>query len=61
MRSTTCRPAIAMIRTCVARSATASSAAASTRTSPLAVDGAVLADSAAAGGPRRGRCGLGRA
>src|SRR4051812_1496762 len=49
MRSITCRPATAMIRTWVARSATASSAAVSTRTSPPPVGTADLAAGAAAG------------
>src|SRR5947199_6349265 len=48
MRSITCRPATAMIRTWVARSATASSAAVSTRTSPPA-EATDLAAGAAAG------------
>src|SRR3954468_15744269 len=54
MRSITCRPATAMIRTWVARSATASSAAVSTRTSPPPVGTADLVAGAAAGSGEAG-------
>src|SRR5215216_4190451 len=50
MRSVICRPEIAMMRTWVARSATASSATASTRTSPLALGAAFLAAGVAGAG-----------